>query len=80
MEGVAPGTTFELEIIRRFEGIPTEDSMTFQRSSVVLSSQYSNALDILRRMPVSQIIRGGQNTFDDLGMVEMHGLWNLPVF
>jgi len=80
MEGVAAGTTFELEIIRRFEGIPTEDSMTFQRSSVVLSPNYSNALDILRRIPVNSIIRGGHNVFDERGMIEMNGLWNLPIF
>jgi hypothetical protein len=47
---------------------------------VVLSPNYSNALDILRRIPVSSIVRGGHNVFDERGMVEINGMWNLPIF
>ena len=36
IEGCSPGTTFELEVIRRFEGIPSDESMTQEREQAEL--------------------------------------------
>lgn len=47
------GATFELEMIRRFEGVPSDQAQSLEKRQVLLSDAYSSPLDIIRRIDVN---------------------------
>lgn len=48
-EQVVEGTSFEIEIIRRLEGIPSEKGQVFEERVARLPDEYSSAFDLLRQ-------------------------------
>lgn len=50
MEDINSTTSFELEIIRRVEGIANDEYQTSEQRQCQLSDKYSSPLDVLRKI------------------------------
>jgi len=50
MDNLEPGTSFELEILRRLEGPPAGSANSFEVKKIVLGKKYTNALDVIRKV------------------------------
>lgn len=79
MEGVTAGTSFELEVIRRIEGIPNESNMSREKHAHQLSESYSTPLDILRKTNFADFYRP-YHTFMDEEEIYVGAFWNSPFF
>lgn len=47
--GIESGHQFEIELIRHYEGIPSDEYQSLPKISAPLSVRFSSALDILRK-------------------------------
>lgn len=56
LEGVQPGTSFELEVVRHFEGPPSELGQSFEQRAVLLPDSVSSALDLIRKTNFEPVI------------------------
>lgn len=79
-ENVQSTTTFELEVIRRLEGLPTDENQSREKRSVQLPNEYSTTMDILRKVdPFPQKLIPLSKLLDMEGVV-VAGFWDMPVF
>lgn len=80
IEGVQPGTTFELEMIRHFEGHPIDEQGQRELRTARLVSE-NDPLTLLRRLHVSDFTIS-PSTYYLMQQAGIHyaGLWDLPIF
>jgi len=82
-ESVQADTTFELQNVIHYEGIPSSESQYLECRAVVLDSKYSTPMDILRRFDFSDFRVGpGLNIDipDNVMMFPAQGIFNAGFF
>lgn len=73
-EGIPPGTTFEFELMRHFEGFPDDSADTFEREEATLEF-CGSALELLRTTELEWILQPHLHS-----QMTMRGLGDIPLF
>lgn len=73
-EQVEPGTSFEIEIIRRIEGIASEAGQAFEEQTATLGSDYATPFELLRRHEHEPILNPLQDE-----IFAMRGFFDWPL-
>jgi hypothetical protein len=78
MQGLQPGSTYEIEITRHFEGVPTAESASREMEFCQLPPEYSSPLQILHKADLKDHIISPAEYYMQRGIL-LRGLWDLPV-
>lgn len=64
-ESVQPDTTFEMQWVVHYEGVPSSESQYLETGMQILSPQYSSPMDILRKFDFADFRTGINLNIDD---------------
>lgn len=78
MEGLTAGASYEFELVRHFEGIPTAEANTRELRSFILPEKYASPLHVLRKAQLKDHVISPYEYYMQRG-IYLRGLWDLPI-